>query len=257
MWVQIAMAAINMIEGAGKASSQRKLAKAQYKLDSGRADRADKLRQGQNEFNAATANLQRIEQSLNNQRLGRIAEREMDQSARNYTQVMDGLASDKFSTKLQSMNNIGQMAASAAAAGVAGGSIEQVEQVERLRAARVDNELDKQGENAKWAKIYNDTAIQDNLISQTDTSGIFADIDYTAKDLVFDNSWQHKYGLMDAAMDGMNGFSGNMDKVGKGGINLQSFGYSPSTNIFGSKGGGAGTGTNNKMGGRPSLIQLK
>lgn len=257
MWVQIAMAAINMIEGASKASSQRKLAKAQYKLDSGRADRADKVRQGQNEFNAATANLQRIEQSLNNQRLGRIAEREMDQSARNYTQVMDGLASDKFTNKLQAMNNVGQMAAAAAAAGVAGGSIEQVEQVENLRAARVDNEINKQGENAKWAKIYNDTAIQDNLISQTDTSGIFADLDYTAKDLVFDNSWQHKYSLGDAALDGMNGFSGNMDKVGKGGVNLQQFGYQGSTNMFSGK-SGAGTGTNNKMsGGRSSLIQLK
>lgn len=251
MWAQLTMAGVNMIEGHGKAKSNRILAEAQYTLDSGRADRAHAVRGANNELGAATASLQRIEQSLNNQRLGRIAEQQQDAVSRNYVQAVDGLTSQKFENRLASANNLGSVAASAAAAGVAGGSVEQVAQVEGLRAARVDKALQDQQDNATWAKLYNDTGIQDNLISQTDTSGIFADIDYTSKDLVFNNAWQHKYSLMDSALDGMNGFMGNMDKVGKSGTNLKSFGYSPDVGIFGK----GGTGKNNK-GPSQSLIKL-
>ncbi|QOC54370.1 hypothetical protein Atoyac15_06 [Aeromonas phage Atoyac15] len=251
MWAQLIMAGVNMIEGHGKAKSNRMLAEAQYTLDSGRADRAHAVRGASNELGAATASLQRVEQSLNNQRLGRITEQKQDENSRNYVQSIDGITSQKFENRLVSANNLGSVAASAAAAGVAGGSVEQVAQVEGLRAARVNKALEDQQDNANWAKLYNDTAIQDNLISQTDTSGIFADIDYTSKDLVFNNAWQHKYSLMDSAMDGMNGFMGNMDKVGKNGINAKSFGYSPDVSMFGK----GGTGKNN-TGPQRSLIKL-
>ncbi|CCI88421.2 hypothetical protein BN110_002 [Yersinia phage phiR8-01] len=265
MWAQIAMAAVNVLEGYGQAGSKRKLARAQYKLESGRADRKEGLRVAGNELAAATATLQRTEQSLQNQRIGRQAERDIDSSARSYTQAMDGLASDKFNTRLQAMNNVGQMAAEAAAAGVAGGSVEQVEQVERLRQARVEVGIQRGEENARWAKLQQDTAIMDQFISQTDTSAIFADLDYTAKDMVFNNEWQHKYSLGKAAMDGMNGFSGNMNNIG---INASEWtakqekqgttGFGGKSTMFSYFGGGnkGGTGANNQGLGGGNKLRL-
>ncbi|QYW05825.1 putative structural protein [Vibrio phage vB_VpaP_G1] len=213
MWWQFVMAGINMAEGYNKAKIAQTMEDAQYKLRVARRDNKELLRKESNKLATATANLKRVEQSLYNQRLGRDYERSKEQSDKQYAQVVDGLTSDRFTSRLQSSQALGALAAQAAYNGVGGGSVAQLEQVESLRQARVESAINKSEENAHYAKAITDVGLLDNYVSQVSTSSIFADIDYTAPDLVFNNSWQHKWTIGKAAMDGMNGFMYNMNNL--------------------------------------------
>lgn len=231
MWAQIAMAAFNVVDGFNSRAGKRNLANAEYELAQGRADRDDKLRESNNELAVATSNLQRIEQSLNNQRVGKAAERNMEEISRNFSSAQDSFTTDKAVNKLQSAQALGSVMSSAAAAGVAGGSVEQLEQVERLRASRVNQAIEENEAGATWAKNTSAAALQDNLVANTNMSAIFTDIDYTAPALVFNNAWQHKDGIGKVGMDAMSGFMGNMNNLGQAG-NMSQFGYKPEYNPF-------------------------
>lgn len=212
--LQALMAGVNIIEGYNKSQIARTMEKAQYQLRVARRDNTELLKKEGNKLAAATADLRRVEQSLYNQRLGRQFERSKEQYNKQYVQVMDGLTSDRLTSRLQSSQAMGALAAQAAYAGVAGGSVEQLEQVEHLRQSRVEAAIDQQVENAQYAKGVTDAGLLDNYVAQIDTSAVFADIDYTPADLVLNNSWQHKYTIGNALADGLNGASGNLNNLG-------------------------------------------
>lgn len=239
MWAQIAMAAVNIVEGYGKAKTARKLAEAQYKLEAGREDNRQLVLDAQNELSIATANLTRYQQQRQNDRIGKAMEKQDEQEAFNWGKQVDGLTSARFDQRIEGASALGSLTAQAAFAGVGGGSVEQVRMTEEARQARADAAVVQGLQDAKYVSALSKAAVIDNGYSQLDDSYVFADLDLTPKGLVMNNAWQHKYSLGTAAMDGMNGFSGNMDKVG---LNLQAAGYKGDASLF----GGKGTGTDNK-----------
>lgn len=236
MWAQIAMAAINIVEGYGKSKTNRMLAEAQYKLDKGREDNKQLVRDAQNELSIANANLTRYQQQRQNERVGKAMEQQDEQEAFNWGKQVDGLTSARFDQRIEGASALGSLSAQAAFAGVGGASIEQVRMTEEARQVRADAAIVQGLKDAKYVAALSKAAIIDNGYNQLDDSYVFADLDMTPKGLVMNNAWQHKYSLGSAAMDGMNGFSGNMDKVG---VNLQGAGYKGDTQLFGNSGTGA------------------
>lgn len=214
MWVQIAMAAVNMIEGWSQASSKRKLAKAQYNYEKSAAANKALNNASNNMLQMADANLARYNQWRQNKQTMDKFGTDWSQNAYNSAKVIDGLNSRKFEERLANAGNLGSIAASAAAAGVGGASVEQNSQVERLRQARQSDVSSNQIRDAHYADNLNRVAMIDNAYNQLTTDANFANLNYQAQDMVVDNSWAQKYTLGKAAMDGMNGFSGNMNNVG-------------------------------------------
>lgn len=259
MWAQIAMAAINIVEGYGKSKTNRLLAEAQYKLEAGREENKQMVRDAQNELSIANANLTRYQKQRQNERIGKAMEKQDEQEAFNWGKQVDGLTSARFAQRVEGASALGSLSAQAAFAGVGGASIEQVRMTEEARQARADAAVVQGLQDAKYVSALSKSAIIDNGYNQLDDSYVFADLDLTPKGLVMNNAWQHKYTLGSMAMDGMNGFSGNMDKVG---INLQSQGYKGDTQLFGGKGTGAknqglgGAGAKSGAGGFMSKFKL-
>lgn len=221
VWAQVAMAAVNVLEGYGKAKSQHKLAKAQYNLEEGRATNAALIRASENQLSMATANLDRYMQQKQNKKNMEAMENALHSDSFNYARQLDGLASNKMNERLMGASALGSLAAQAGAAGVGGASVDALADTERLRQLRVDQALDDQIKDAQIVHNQNQTAILDNGYASLDDSYIFAGLDYTPKDLVFDNSWQYEYKTRDlilgtgkAGQDAFNGFSGNMNNVG-------------------------------------------
>lgn len=251
MWAQIAMAATNIIEGYGSAKSKRRLAEAQYKLEAGREENKQLVRDAQNELSVATANLTRYQQQRQNERIGKAMEKQDEQESFNWGKQVDGLTSARFDQRIEGASALGSLSAQAAFAGVGGASIEQVRMTEEARQARADAAVVQGLQDAKYVSALSKSAIIDNGYNQLDDSYVFADLDLTPKGLVMNNAWQHKYSLMNSVTDGMNGFSGNMDKVG---INLQSQGYKGDMQLFGGKGTGA---KNQGLGGAGAKSEAK
>ncbi|AZQ96391.1 hypothetical protein ZPAH7B_orf00010 [Aeromonas phage ZPAH7B] len=238
MWAQVAMAGINIMAGKGKAKANQTLASAQYRLESGREENKQLVRDAQNELSVATANLSRYQQQKRNDRIGKAMEKQDEQEAFNWGKQVDGLTSARFDQRIQGASALGSLAAQAAFAGVGGASVEQVRMTEEARQARADAAVVQGLQDAKYVSALSKSAIIDNGYNQLDDSYIFADMDLTPKGLVIDTSSQHKYSLGSAVGDGMAGFSGNMDKVG---VNLQAAGYKGDASLFGS-----GTGAKNQ-----------
>ena len=217
MWgiiTSLALGGANMFTGYSDAKRNRKLAKAQYELDSSRAKRKAELVTESNKIAAGAASLQRLEQSLQNKRLGRRLEAGMDVASKNYSQQLDQLSLDKFTNRLQSASVVGSITAMAASAGVGGASVEMIEQTERMRQARTENALDKDQSNVKYAKDATLAGLIDNYNSAYDRRDIYADIDYTAPDLVIDTSYQYNYSPLQAVGDFVSGSQGNVSNLG-------------------------------------------
>lgn len=225
MWGTIASLALggaNLLTGASDARTNRKVAKAQYELDKGRAERKAALVAESNKIAAGAASLQRLEQSLQNKRLGRRLEADMDVASKNYSQQLDQMSADKFTSRLQSAAVVGSISAMAASAGVGGASVEMVEQTERMRQARVENALDKDTTNLNYAKNATLAGLIDNYNASYDRRDIYADIDYTAPDLVIDTSYQYRYNPLQAVGDFVSGSQGNVSNLG---LNISQAGF--------------------------------
>lgn len=249
MWSQIAMSAVNMIEGWSQASSKRKLAKAQYNYDKSAAANKALNNASNNMLQMADANLARYNEWRQNKQTMDKFGSDWSQNAYNSAKIIDGLNSKKFEDRLASAGNLGSIAAAAAAAGVGGASVQQNLQVERLRQQRQDDANSQQLQDAQYADGLNRVAMIDNAYKQLSTDPVFANLNYQAQDMVVDNSWAEKYTLGKAAMDGMNGFSGNMNNIG---INASEWtgkqekkgttGFGSASNMFSWFGGGSSSG---------------
>lgn len=214
VWAQIAMAGANILQGASMASSNRKLAKAQYKYDKGRAQNAALFNASQNMLNMADANVARYQQWRdNNKKLDAMGEA-MRQDTRNFGKQIDQMNSAKFEQRIQAAGQLGSILAEAAAAGVGGASVEAVYEAEKFKNERQDWAMSEQIKDAEYAHTMNQVAIMDNGYNSLDSTAVFSSLNYQAEDLVMDNSWQHKYNPLQAASDGFNGFQGNMNNIG-------------------------------------------
>lgn len=214
MWAQIAMAAVNIVEGWGQASSKKKLAKAQYNYERSAAANEALNNASNNALAMADANLARYNQWRQDKKTMDSMGEALSQNSYNYGKTMDALSSNRFEQRISAAGNLGAIAASAAAAGVGGSSVDVVQQTEQMRQARQDNAMQNAIDDAQYVQGLNRTAIVDNAYSQLSTDPVFANLNYQAERMVVDNSWQHKYSLGKAAMDGFNGFSGNMNNIG-------------------------------------------
>lgn len=168
----------------------------------------------------ADANVARANQFRQNNAILKQYGNSVGQEARQASAVFDGLNSSKFEQRLQAAGNLGAMTAAAAGSGVGGSSIEQVKQVERLRQQRQDDAIDDASEQSKYNRAVTQTAMMDSAFNSLDSSPIMASLNYQATDLVMDTSKQYKYTIQRAAMDGFNGYQGNMNNTG---INLSGF----------------------------------
>lgn len=214
MWVQLAMAAVNMIEGWGQASSKQKLAKAQYNYERSAAANEALNNASNNMLQMADANLARYNQWRQDKKTMDNMGEALSQNSYNQGKIMDGLNSQRFEQRIANAGNLGAIAASAAAAGVGGSSVDVIQQTEEMRQARQNNAMSQSIEDAQFVNSLQRTAIVDNAMSQLSTDPVFANLNYQAERMVVDNSWAEKYTLGKAAMDGMNGFSGNMNNIG-------------------------------------------
>lgn len=249
MWAQIAMAAVNMVEGWSSASSKQKLAKAQYQYDKSAAANKALNNASNNMLQMADANLARFNEWRQNKQTMEKFGSDWSQNAYNSAKVIDGLNSRKFEERLANAGNLGSIAAAASAAGVGGASVEQNSQVERLRQARQSDASSNQIRDAQYADGLNRVALIDNAYNSLTTGSNFANLNYQAQDMVVDNSWASKYSLGKAAMDGVNGFSGNMNNIG---INASDWtasnekkgttGFGSMSNMFSWFGGGSSGG---------------
>lgn len=247
VWAQIAMAATNIIMGADQADTQYKAAKMQYKYQESEATNDALGRASNNILRMASANSARMEQWSDNKRKLDAMGKAWNEHTYNVGAQRDSIAANKFESQLQNAGMMGSIIAQAAASGVGGASVEQVMQTEQLRRDRVDQTFDKQTTQLNVADAAMANAIVDKGLSSLDFTTVFSDLDYTPKDLVIDTSSQFKYSLGKAAMDGMNGFSGNMDKLG---MNLKNFGFE-GRQLFGKS-----TSDKNKGSGSGALLRL-
>lgn len=228
VWQNIAMAATNILEGYDMASHKNKLAKATYKYERGRAQNAALANASQNMLNMADANVARYQQWRDNKKkLGAMGEA-YSQDSRNFGKQIDQMNSAKFEQRLQAAGQLGSILAEAAAAGVGGASVEQVYEAEKFRNERQQWAMSEQIKDAEYAHTMNQVAILDNGYNSLDSTTVFSSLNYQAQDLVIDNSWKEKYTLQQGAMDGFNGFTGNMNNLG---IDMSGTGFSKGTNM--------------------------
>lgn len=255
MWAQIAMAAVNVVEGWSMAGTKRKVAKAeyglqkaQYELDKTRGQNADLANAGNNMLAMANASAQDFERRRSNKKALRAYGEAVSQEAWNAAKQADAMNSQKFEAQLAQAGRLGSITAAAAAAGVGGSSVDAVYNTELMRQDRMEQAASQQMDDWQYARNLNQISMMDNIYDSLDMGVSFADVNYKANELVvdntFDNSWQHKYSIGKAAMDGMNGFMGNMNNIG---INVQDFGFK-GKNIFGGGSGKATGGMNKGLG---------
>lgn len=255
MWAQIAMAAVNVVEGWSMSGTKRKVAKAeyglqkaQYELDKTRGQNADLANAGNNMLAMANASAQDFERRRSNKKALRAYGEAVSQEAWNSAKQADAMNSQKFEAQLSQAGRLGSIAAAAAAAGVGGSSVDAVYNTELMRQDRMEQAASQQMDDWQYARNLNQISMMDNIYDSLDMGVSFADVNYKANELVvdntFDNSWQHKYSIGKAAMDGMNGFMGNMNNIG---INVQDFGFK-GKNIFGGGSGKATGGMNKGLG---------
>lgn len=255
MWAQIAMAAVNVVEGWSMSGVKRKVAKAeyglqkaQYELDKTRGQNADLANAGNNMLAMANASAQDFERRRSNKKALRAYGEAVSQEAWNAAKQADAMNSQKFEAQLAQAGRLGSITAAAAAAGVGGSSVDAVYNTELMRQDRMEQAASQQMDDWQYARNLNQISMMDNIYDSLDMGVSFADVNYKANELVvdntFDNSWQHKYSIGKAAMDGMNGFMGNMNNIG---INVQDFGFK-GKNIFGGGSGKATGGTNKGLG---------
>ncbi|QQM15481.1 hypothetical protein [Kosakonia virus Kc318] len=264
MWAQIAMAAVNVIEGYSMSGVKRKVAKAQYGLEKAqdelnkvRGRNADLAVVGNNMLAMANASEQDFQRRRANKQALKAYGEAVSQEAWNSAKQADAMNSQKFEQQLSNAGRLGSIAASAAAAGVGGSSVDAVYNTELMRQDRQEQAASQQMDDWQYARNLNQISMMDNIYNNLDFGVSFADLTYKANELVLDqaqdNSWQHKYSIGKAAMDGMNGFMGNMNNIG---INLQDFGFK-GKNIFGGGGGsGSATGGMNKGLGKGGAVRL-
>lgn len=255
MWAQIAMAAVNVVEGWSMSGVKRKVAKAeyglqkaQYELDKTRGQNADLANAGNNMLAMANASAQDFERRRSNKKALRAYGEAVSQEAWNAAKQADAMNSQKFEAQLSQAGRLGSITAAAAAAGVGGSSVDAVYNTELMRQDRMEQAASQQMDDWQYARNLNQISMMDNIYDSLDMGVSFADVNYKANELVvdntFDNSWQHKYSIGKAAMDGMNGFMGNMNNIG---INVQDFGFK-GKNIFGGGSGKATGGMNKGLG---------
>lgn len=214
VWQQIAMAGVNILEGGSSASSKRKLAKSQYKYEKGRAQNAALANASQNMLNMADANVARYQQWRdNNKKLDAMGEA-LRQDTWNFGKQIDQMNSAKFEQRIQAAGQLGSILAESAAAGVGGASVEAVYEAEKFKADRQQWAMSEQIKDAEYGHTLNQVAIMDNGYNSLDSSAVFSSLNYQAQDMVFDTSWEHNYSPLQAASDGFNGFTGNMNNLG-------------------------------------------
>lgn len=209
------MAGVNMLEGYGQAKTKQKLAKAQYKLDSARADIKEWTTASSNMMAMADASARDFEMRRQNKKKLEAYGEQVSQEAWNASNQADKMNSSRFESRLQNMGNIGSLVAAAAAAGVGGSSVTAVADAENLRQSRVEEQASRDMGDWQYARNLNQISMMDNAFNSLDLSaGNFANLTYSTRDMVTDNSWQHKWSIGKGLMDGVNGFMGNMDKIG-------------------------------------------
>lgn len=249
VWSQIIMGAVNTIEGYSSSKVKRKVASAQYVLDSGRADRRDEMRKENNKLSIAMADLDRYQIDRANRKRTEAMEKNLAIQDKQAAGAMDQLTSKRIDSRLEGATTLGAIAAQKAAAGVGGNTLSMIEGAESIRQARVDKSFERAEADARFMNEASKSALMDNAFSNLDQSYVFASLDMTPKDLVFDTSKAMKWSLGQGAMDFASGFQGNMNQLGGGGLNLQQSGYKPEYNMFDIfKGGGTG-GKNKGLGG--------
>ena len=245
VWAQIMMGAVNTVDGYANSKTKRKLAGAQYELDTGRADRKDGLRKENNKLAIATADLDRFQIDRANRKKTEAMEKNLAIQDKQAAGAMDQLSSQRIDSRLEGAGTMGAIAAQKAAAGVGGNTLSMIENAESLRQARVDKSFERAEADARFMNEASRSALMDNTFSNLDQSYVFASLDMTPKDLVIDTTKAMKWNLGQGARDFANGFQGNMNQLGGGGVNLQQSGYKPEYNMFDIFKGG-GTGGNNK-----------
>lgn len=209
------MAGVNILEGIGQSGYKEKLAKAQYKLDSARADIKTWQTAGANMVAMAEASNRDFEMRRQNKKKLEAYGEQVSQEAWNAANQADKMNKSRFESRLQNMGNLGSVIAAAAAAGVGGSSVESVYNAEQLRQSRMEEQTSRDMADWQYARNLNQVSMMDNAFNSLDLSaGNFANLTYAARDMVSDNSWQHKWSLGKGLMDGANGFMGNMDKLG-------------------------------------------
>lgn len=209
------MAGVNMLEGFAQSEWKGKLAKAQYKLESTRADIKTWQTAGANMMAMADASNRDFEMRRQNKKKLEAYGEQVSQEAWNAANQADQMNKSRFESRLQQMGNLGSVIAAAAAAGVGGGSVEDVYNAEQLRQSRVEEQASRDMGDWQYARNLNQISMMDNAFNSLDLSaGNFANLTYATRDMVTDNSWQHKWSLGKGLMDGVNGFMGNMDKIG-------------------------------------------
>lgn len=242
------MAGVNMIEGYGQSQWKGKLAKAQYKLDSTRADIKTWQTASNNMLAMADASARDFDMRRQNKKKLEAYGEQVSQEAWNAAKQADAMNKSRFESSLQNSANLGSIVAAAAAAGVGGSSVEDAYNAEQLRQIRQDEQASRDMADWQYSRNLNQISMMDNAFNGLELSaGNFADLTYQARDMVTDNSWQHKYSIGKMAMDGVNGFMGNMDKVGVNASSLMgdSAKSAASSAMSGFK-GLFGTGTANK-----------
>lgn len=209
------MAGLNVLGGFGQSKTNQKLAKAQYKLDSTRADIKEWTTASANMMAMADASNRDFEMRRQNKKKLEAYGEQVSQEAWNASNQADKMNSSRFESRLQNMGNLGSLAAAAAAAGVGGSSVTAVADAENLRQSRIEKQASRDMADWQYARNLNQTSMMDNALNSLDLSaGNFANLTYSTRDMVTDNSWQHKWSIGKGLMDGASGFMGNMDKLG-------------------------------------------
>ncbi len=164
------MAAIGAMGGAASA-------KADNKISEGNAKAREKVQEGQNTLQAATGNLERWMQSVNNNRRLDAGGEQLEVARRNASREADDVGRESIVTSLQRAEQQGASAAAQAFSGVGGTAADMINASTSIRDDLVKQALGEKAAYGQYDRARRAGAITSAMIGGMDSSLTFDRID--------------------------------------------------------------------------------
>lgn len=175
MWWKIAVDAANgMLQGGvGRAT-----AKANNRISRVNTETSNKTREYKNAAAAATTNLQRWQQSLNNQRTLEAGGQQLESNTTNYLRSTDARSYDDINRAIGDAETLGAQAAAAGVVGAVGGVTDMIDVSTRLRSGIIEEGAKTLQGQASYDNAKRAGMIYSQTVQGLDSSLILDTFDY-------------------------------------------------------------------------------
>ena len=164
---------MNLLQGL----QQRQQQKANKRIDEANVDATNTVRAGNAQLASAVGNLQRWQQSVNNQRTIKSYADNAEALRTNLDRAIKGLNSQSLEQRLSSAQEAGAAVAAMGAAGMAGSTRDQVNSSMRMAAQRKQDSITEQKDATKSDATAQIAALTNNLGYALDDNVIIDAVD--------------------------------------------------------------------------------